>query len=136
MKTLKLSFFALVVLCFAACQDDDDTPAVCTQSDWVGSYSGTVTCDGDTDDVEVTITASGTDNIVIEYTVTDTANTVVLTTTYDPLPFNSCDFSNMASGGGFTASIMADLSGNSLSLSETLSDSTTTSTCQIMATRN
>ncbi|MEM9260115.1 MAG: hypothetical protein AAGA62_10750 [Bacteroidota bacterium] len=134
MKTLKLSLFALLVLCFAACQDDDDTPTVCSQSDWVGSYTGTVTCDGETDDVEVTITASGTENIVIEYTVTDSLSTA--TTTYDPLPFNSCEFSNMASGGGITASIMADLSGNSLSLSETLSDSTTTSTCQIMATRN
>ncbi|MEM6769373.1 MAG: hypothetical protein AAF597_02215 [Bacteroidota bacterium] len=76
----KLTFIALV-LCFVAACDDDDEPIVCLQDNWVGSYTGTISCDdGQTaQDVNVTITASGTDQIVIS---TQTGNT---STFYDPI---------------------------------------------------
>lgn len=136
MKTLKLSFFALLLFFAAACMDDDDTQTVCAQSDWVGTYTGTVTCDGEAEDVTVTIAADGTANIEVEYMVLDTATNVTVTTSYDPLPFTNCTFSEMGSGQGITGTVMASLNGNEITLTETLSDSTTTSTCQIVAIRN
>lgn len=130
MKTFKFAFLFFAILSIAACADDDEGTSNCTQADWVGTYTGTQNCDGVTEDVTVTITASGTNNIVVAY-VTPTSST-----TFDPLPFTNCDLIANASGGGFTVAVDADLNGNELSVIETISDSTTTSTCTLMATRN
>ena len=134
MKTLKFAFLFLTILSIAACTGDDDGMITCAQSDWVGTYTGTQTCGTDTQTATVTITADGTANIIIEHVVGD--STASVTTTYDPLPFDVCNLSSIASGGGLTVEAAATLSGNEFTLRESLSDGTTTSVCNITATRN
>ena len=68
MKLFKLLLLFAILSTITACGDDDD----CVQADWVGVYTGTVTCteDGvvlDTEDVTVTISAEGSDQISIVY---------------------------------------------------------------------
>ena len=58
------------MLSFAACNSDDDSSG-CTQADWVGTYNGTVDCNGVEEDVTVTITASGSDAVIIRYESTE-----------------------------------------------------------------
>ncbi|TXF85685.1 hypothetical protein FUA23_20225 [Neolewinella aurantiaca] len=135
MKVLKLSLFLFAILSITACGDDDDQmAAVCSQSDWVGTYSGTITCveDGDTDteDVTVTITASGADNIIVSYEQPG------ITTTYDPLPFTNCEFSLTASEQGITLTSTGETDGNNITLTEIYSAGTESSTCTIEATRD
>ncbi len=130
MKTFKLSLLLLAILSIAACSDDDDGMTTCLQSDWVGTYSGTVDCDGVTEDVTVTVAASGTANLLVSY------QSPTVQTNFDPLPFSNCDLVATATGAGFTVTLDADLAGNQLTLEEVISDSTSTSTCLITATRN
>lgn len=134
MKLFKLSFLLLALLTAAACNDDDDSMMVCSQSDWVGTYTGTADCDGDVEDVTITIAADGTENIAIEYVIGD--STLTVTTTYDPLPFSSCSLDNTATAGGLTATVDADVNGDEIVITETISDGTATSTCLLTATRN
>ena len=129
MKAFKLTFLLLTLLTIAACEDDED-PIVCGQSDWVGTYEGTIDCDGTVEDVTLVITASGADNIVVVY------STATQSTTYDPLPFTECTLVNMASGGGVSANINLALNGNTLTLDETLSIDTTSTNCMATLTRN
>lgn len=130
MKILNVSLFLMVLLAFASCKkDDDDVMATCTPADWAGTYAGMIDCDGTTENVTITITTSGTDNIIIKY------ETATVSAEYDPLPINGCDFSNTASGGGFTASVEATLDGNELTVTESLSDGTDTTSCTLTATR-
>lgn len=130
MKAFKLTFLFLALFTIAACGDDDDDPIVCGQSDWVGTYEGTIDCDGTVEDVTLVITASGADNIVVVYT------TASQTTEYDPLPFTECTLVNTASGGGVTANIDLALNGNTLTLDETISIDTTSTNCMATLTRN
>lgn len=121
----------MLLLAFSACKkDDDDVTTVCMQDDWVGTYSGTVDCDGTEEAVTVTITASGTDNIIIKY---ESAST---TTEYDPLPFNGCDLNVSGTVSGITVNADVTLNGDQLDMSETISIGGNTTTCTIAATRN
>jgi hypothetical protein len=133
MKTYKFAFLFFAILSIAACADDDDgtTPA-CEQPDWVGTYTGTVDCDGTVEDVTVTIAASGTTDIIVSY------ETATAQTEFDPLPFNGCDLTATASGGGLSIAVNASLIRNALSVQEVISSdsSTTTINCTIVATRN
>lgn len=132
MKTFKLSLLLLAILSIAACSDDDDSVSTCIQSDWVGTYTGTIDCNGTTEDVTITVTASGTSNVVVSY------QSATIQTTYDPLPFSDCDLDATASGSGVNVSLEADLDGNNLTMEEIISDTTgvATSTCMLTATRN
>jgi hypothetical protein len=134
MKLFKLSFLLLAILSITACSDDDDGMTVCTQADWAGTYTGTTDCSGTTSDATVTITASGTNNIAISYVTSDsTSNT---TTTYDPAPFDGCNYTATATGGGLTAAVTATRNGNEITITEVLSDSTASSTCIVTAIKN
>ncbi|PHN00884.1 hypothetical protein [Flavilitoribacter nigricans] len=129
MKYLKVTLFLMVLLAVSSCKKDDDTMTTCTPADWVGTYVGTIDCDGNTEDITVTITASGTDDIIISY------QTATVSADYDPLPPDGCDLDISASGGGFTASVDGELDGNSLTFTETISDGTNTTSCSVTATR-
>ena len=132
MNLTRLSFFLMLVLAFSACKKDgdDDTMASCEQADWVGTYEGTIDCDGTQENVTLTITADGTDAIIIKY------EAGIVTTEYDPLTPNGCDLNITASGGGFTATVEATLDGDNLTFTETVSDGgSNTTTCEATVTR-
>jgi hypothetical protein len=130
MNVTKLSFFLMLALSFSACKKDGDDMATCTQSDWVGTYEGTISCDdGSMENVTLTITADGTDAIVIKYV----SSTV--TTEFDPLTPSGCDLDFTASDIGLTVTVDATLDGDDLDMDETFSDGTTSATCTITATR-
>lgn len=128
MKLLKLSLFSLLVVAFSACKKDKDSTPTCTQSDWVGTYEGTTDCGGSTEDVTVTIVASGADAVVIEYA------TATLTTTYDPITPTNCDLNASGTDAGLTFTVDATLDGDELTIKETLSGSVDF-TCDLTATR-
>ena len=88
MNLSKFLTFALVVILFA-CEKDDPQPT-CAQADWLGTYTGTAVCDGNSSDVTVTIRANGTDEIIIQYV------TGPSTTTFDPLTVEGCDLAKTA----------------------------------------
>jgi hypothetical protein len=129
MNLLKLSLFSLLVLAFASCKKDDDSNPTCTQSDWVGTYEGTTDCGGSTEDVTVTITASGANAIVIQYA------TPTLTTTYDPITPTNCDLNASGTDAGITFTVDAMLDGDKLTLNESLTGGGTNFTCDLTATR-
>ncbi len=129
MNLSRLLIFA-VVLVWSSCGKDDPEPEqVCMQADWVGTYTGTAVCDGTSDDATVTITASGMDQIIIEYA------TSTLTTTFDPLTVEGCDLERTATLGGVTASVSATLDGDDLSLNDMISGAGFDSDCMVTATR-
>ena len=125
-----LSFLIIGLLATTAgCKDEDGDSDTCMQSDWVGSYTGTVNCDGQTENVTLTITASGTDAIDIEY------NTGTATTTLGPLTFNNCNIDLSTTDSGVTISVKATLDGDNLTVMESLSGGGIDSSCDITATR-
>ena len=128
MNLLKLSLFSLLFVAFAACKKDKDSTPTCTQSDWVGTYEGTTDCGGSTEDVTVTIVASGADAIVIQYA------TATLTTTYDPATPTNCTINESGTDAGLTFTVDATLDGDKLTIQETLSGSVDF-TCDLTATR-
>ncbi|WP_020568669.1 hypothetical protein [Neolewinella persica] len=133
MKKFKFAFLFFAILSIAACADDDDgITDVCAQTDWVGTYSGTVDCDGAVEDVTVTIAASGAANILVSY------QTATVQTEFGALPFDGCDLTANATGSGLSIVLNGSLTGRELSVREvTTVDSTNTSTtCVIIATRN
>lgn len=126
MNLLKLTFCLVLAIGFMACDKDDKN---CTQADWVGTYEGTIECDGVEEDVVVRITASGSENIIIEY------ETSVLIVEYDPLNPDECNLDYSASDSGITLSVDASLNGDNFTLEERYTALGITATCNITATR-
>ena len=124
-KGLSKIVFLLAILTFISCGDDTD----CAQSDWVGTYTGTVDCDGVTEDVTVNITASGAEDIVIQY------ETITMTTEYNPFTPENCSLNFSASAGGISTSISATLDGDDLTINESISLGGSTSNCNVSASR-
>lgn len=118
----------MLVLVVAACNDDDTDD--CIQSDWVGTYTGTAICDGTTDSVSVTITASGSEAVIIEYELGG------LTTTYDPITPVGCVIDYSATQNGLTADLDATLNMDNLTFTDVLSGNGQSITCNITATRD
>lgn len=132
MNFLKLSFLLMLAVAFFSCDDDDETKT-CTQSDWIGSYTGTIDCDGETADVTVVITESGSEEIVVKYDYT--VESVTISSEYDPLKPDNCNYSESSSAGGISGSVKMNLDGDQLTIEEVLSDGTTTATCNLNTTR-
>ncbi|MEM6725095.1 MAG: hypothetical protein AAF598_13740 [Bacteroidota bacterium] len=125
----KLQFLVVILaLAFAGCSEDDTV--ACTQADWVGTYSGTVNCDGTTEDVTVTITANGADQIVVVY------ETATVLTEFDPLPFTECELNVSENDGTNSLVVDADIDGDQLSFIEIIGLGSATSTCTLTATRD
>ncbi len=130
MRILKLSSFLSLVMIFGACGTDDDSDTSCIQSDWIGTYIGTQNCDGTSENVTVTITASGSDAIVVKY------KTPNIDTEYDPLIPDGCDLDKADSSGGITVTVKASLNCNEITIKEVLSAGGSNATCTITASRN
>ena len=128
MKIQKLSLLTFLIVAFVACKDDEGTPT-CTQSDWVGTYEGTTDCGGSTEDVTVTIVASGADSIVVQYA------TATLTTTYDPIKPTNCTINESGTDAGITFTVDATLDGDELTIKETLVGGGVNFTCDLTADR-
>ena len=128
MKALKLIFLFVLAIALSDCKKDDDKPTTCAQSDWVGSYTGTINCDGTTENVTVTITASGANSVIILY------ETEFSTNQYDPLTPNNCSISQSGTDSGITLAVNVTLDGSTLTLKETFSGGIS-STCNLTATR-
>ncbi|MEM1320327.1 MAG: hypothetical protein AAGG75_08720 [Bacteroidota bacterium] len=65
MKLLKLSLVFLVALFWGACNNDDESS--CDQNGWLGTYTGTTDCLSGDEEVTVTITASGSEDLLMRY---------------------------------------------------------------------
>ncbi len=129
MNVLRLTYVLALLIAFSACKKDKDEDPICTQADWIGTYTGTADCDGNSDPATVTITASG-DNIVIRYSAGNT------TTTFDPLPVTNCMIERTNTAGGVTGSVMATLDGDKFSLTESVTGGGFNINCQVEATRD
>ena len=128
---LKSKITLLLLLSFGlfvtSCGDDDSGD--CVVSDWVGTYTGTQVCNGASLPVTVTITASGTEQIVVMY------ETDGLETEFDPLTPTNCDLDVSESQGSLSLTVDANLDGDQLSFQDVLSDGTNNVDCTITATR-
>jgi len=129
MNFLRLSFLLVLLATVAACGDDDSSPT-CTQAEWVGTYTGTIDCDGASEAVTVTITASGSDAIIVKY------ETVTIETETDPLTPNGCDLDRTGTTGGVTITVDATLDGDNLTYQDVITVGADVATCDITATRN
>jgi len=119
-----------VLFSIVACGDDDN----CVQADWVGIYTGTVVCiengvELDTEDVTVTITAEGSDQISIVYL------TPITGLDTDAIDFNGCNVNSSGEDLGVTISIVADLDGDDLVLTDNLFSTAFSSSCTVTASR-
>lgn len=128
MKLVRFACLLMVVCSFVACGDDAGD---CVQGDWVGTYSGTIDCDGVEEAVTVTVTASGDTDINFEYTQASG-----LTTTLDPFTPDGCGFDISESAGGITLTSDGELDGNTLTYSEEFGTDAGSSNCSFTATRN
>jgi hypothetical protein len=129
MNLFKLTFLFVLAISIISCDNDDDMKPDCSQSDWTGTYEGTIDCNGSEEDVTVTITASGSDDIIIVYEST------TLTTEYDPFTPDNCDLDVMESDQGVTLTVDATLDGDDLTIIEELSSTVVLYTCTITAQR-
>ncbi|MDA7501916.1 hypothetical protein N8482_01445 [Chitinophagales bacterium] len=129
MKLLKLSFLFAIAIAFTSCGDDAGD---CVAADWVGTYNGTYECDDATEaeDVVVTITASGTDAILVTYE-TDT-----VVAEWEAITPDGCAIDESDSQNGITLTIDASLDGDNLSFTDVLSGGGSSVSCSITATRN
>lgn len=120
----------MLIVTLSACGKDDDGPATCTQSDWVGTYEGTINCDGTTEDVTVTITANGAAALDVSYTTASSSTTYT-----EPLIPVNCDIDISGTDAGITVTLDASLDGDKLTMKEVISGGGVSSTCDLTATR-
>lgn len=132
MKLFKLSLLLVLVSFFTACSDDDDDSKAtnCVQADWIGTYTGNQNCNGDDYDIVIEVEADGEDNVIISYT------SLSGNLTYQSTAFNNCQLSISNTEDDLTLSLDADLNGNVLTFSESLSSmGISLSTCMTSATK-
>ena len=141
MKILKSSFLAFLMisaasLTFISCGDDD----TCAQADWTGTYTGDATVSEDgvdemADSANVTITASGTDDIIVSYsyTINNQENSI----TFDPFAASGCTITQSASdpNAGVSINITLSLDGNDLTLESEMTGGGFNSTVTITASK-
>lgn len=128
MKLLRI-FLSLLVLgtLLTSCGGDD-----CVQADWVGTYTGGAeVCNGVSDPVEITITASGDAAVIILITYSDGSGTVE----FDPLTIDGCSITDSASEDGFTLDLDASLDDSTFTLNTEFTVDTETASCIYSGTR-
>lgn len=131
MKTLKIASLFLFVFLTNATSCEDDDIIVCLQSDWIATYMGSIDCGGTIEEVTVTITADGADNLVISY------ETPTISVDFDPLPFNNCSLEATATQDSLGVSINAFLPfDDAIEISQTTTVGPNTTVCTITATKN
>jgi hypothetical protein len=141
MKLLKSSFLAFLMvsaasLTFISCGDDD----TCAQADWVGNYIGDGSVEEDNvvemaDAASVTITASGTDDIVVSYSYTiDNQESSI---TFDPFAASGCTISQSATdpNAGVSIDMTLSLDGDDITLESEMTGGGFNSTVTITASK-
>lgn len=128
MKIFKTALLMSMVLFVFSCGDDAGD---CVQADWVGTYAGTVDCDGETLDATVTVTASGDSDILVSYEDADGFET-----SFNAMTPDGCSTSMSSELQGVTATVNIDLDGDKITIEEEYSTSAASSTCNVEATKN
>lgn len=101
----------------------------CALSRWAGTYVGTADCNGSVEDVTVTITTSGADVIIINYeTRSRTGNSGLL------IPID-CSVNDFSTTGSINTSWEAELDGDNVSVTETVTGVGGDFSCVITAVR-
>lgn len=108
MNVFRMAFLFAVLFFLTACSEEDGATD-CEQSDWVGTYSGTIDCDGETEAVTLVITALGDSDIIVSYST-------ALVSDYSPgqTTPDGCEIEHTLSEGGLEIVIMATLSESEL----------------------
>lgn len=128
MKLLKFSLLLVLVSLSVACGDDES--GGCSQLDWEGVYFGTVECNGVPEDAIITIVASSSDKVSIKY------ETESIEAQFDPLEFDGCKIDHELSDAGYTLTIDASLTNDTLfNMAEVIASSTGFTTCQIRGSK-
>lgn len=133
MNISKISFLLLLALIFtvSACSDDDeDMMSNCTQENWVGTYSATGDCDGESDDLTYTITASGDGAVNIEGESEDESFFLPSITP------DGCSFSWSETAGNSSLSLDAVLNGDNLEVTVIETYDGDADTCMFTLTRD
>jgi len=127
MNLLRLSIILALIFTLGAC---DNNTVSCVQSDWVGTYTGTQDCDGLSEDVTMTITASGTDAIVVMY------ETEGVEVEFAPMTPDECTLSKTESDDDMSLTVEATINGNNLTFTDVITIGTESATCTITAIKN
>ena len=125
MKFNLLLVFSLVFL-LASCGDDEDG---CSQADWVGTYTGTETCDGTTVDATIVVAAVGED--MLSMTFTSSGSTIEI----PGVPFDACGVSEELSLDTSTLDVDASLDGSNLTIDTEFMTLFGNASCQYVVTR-
>ena len=128
MKFQKLLLLSLFALIFGACEKDEVLS--CTQSDWVGTYTGSVICGTVSEDATITIIASGDNAIIVKYEDSSSS------TEYDPIVPSNCEIMEMNSDTTFSLTVEGFLIDDNLTITETWSTLGQTGTCEITGVRD
>jgi len=125
MKSFKFAILVILITFVSSCKDDNNS--ACSQAAWIGTYTGSQSCDGTIEDVIVTITASDdVENAVnIKYESNGSALTI-----FD-LERDEC---NIYSESAFAIDISLD--GDDLTYITTYPSTSSLSVCTIIATRD
>lgn len=112
---MRLLKFTLAILGFGfiafSCNDSSET---CSQADWVGVYTGTQTCNGETVDATVTITASGESAIIVSILADGT------TIELDPADIDGCNYDIEGRDAELSLSADGSLSGETVTFNTEL----------------
>lgn len=130
---MNLSKLSLILGCaiilIASCKKEGE-PTTCTQADWVGTYEGTVDCDGEVEDASVTILARGVDSILVQY------QTITTITSFTLFKVDSCEINSLgATIDGVTSGVDLSLDGDNFSLQSRLFTAGELINCEVVATR-
>lgn len=129
MKILNLLLLLVVMLFLSSC-GEDDIPMICTQGNWTGTYTGTQVCDGVSEPATIKVNPNGSININFE--ITDSNGGSLQTANF---PIIGCDFSVTGEDMGITVTTAADLDGNNIEITITLTAGDETSVCVYSGSR-
>ncbi len=115
----------LILLLASSCGGDDE----CVQADWVGTFAGTETCDGDTEDAVITVAAVDGDMLSMEVQSSGT------TVTIPGIPFDACGINEVLEMDQSTLNVDASLDGDMLTLDTEFVTPFGTGICQYVVTR-
>lgn len=125
---------AILVLCLFinSCGNDENIDLSCMQSDWVGTYTGTRTCDGGMEQpITLTFSAIGS-RLSLFYVVG-----INVTTPNGEFDFNGCEIDDSITSQSENYSIKATLNGNELTMEDRfVFGNALGPLCKITATKN
>lgn len=122
---MKLNLFLILAVLFtlSSCGDDD-----CVQADWLGTYTGTESCEGETTDATIVVTAQGTD--MLSFSIESDGST----TSFD-LPLDGCSTSSVEEEDEIRLELSASLDGNDLSIDSDFTVGSDSAACEYRVTK-